>query len=178
MKLMEETLTKIEKLTNQVIETPLKPTNTIVDKTTSKLKNTKIGNRIITNLEKNPSLLSKKQNAKEWAGLMAGGTLASHLPQIASGDFITPAALAVGNAAKGAVIGPMLSGNQDTLLRSSLIPAGVVAITTPLLNDVGDAFNLGNNIDFSPEARVGLTAGVGGGMWAFRNRKNKNRVYI
>jgi hypothetical protein len=102
----------------------------------------------------------------------------SHAPQILAGDFLTPTALAAGNAAKGAVIGPMLTGGQDTLLKSAAIPAGIVAITTPLLNDAGDALDLGDNIDFSPEARVGLAAGIGGGMWALRNRKNKNRVYI
>jgi hypothetical protein len=178
MILTEAAITKIENLANQAIEIPLAPTNSILDKGSNILKKNQITKKILKAIEQDPSKISKEQNAKEWAGLMGAGSLISHAPQILSGDIATPLALATGNAAKGAVIGPMLTGSPDTLLKSTMIPAGVVAITTPLLNAAGESLDLGDNIDFAPEARAGLTGSVGAGMWAFRNRKNKNRQYI
>jgi hypothetical protein len=137
-----------------------------------------LGKRIIKALEEDPTKLSKKQNAKEWATLMGAGSLITHAPMIASGDIVTPLAVAAGNATKGAIIGPLMSKGEDTLLRSAAVPAGIVAITTPLINTIGNYLGTDDNIDFMPEARVGLTAGLGAGLWTFRNRQNQNRKYI
>jgi len=176
--LNEQTLQKVEQLTNSIADVPLAPTNTFIDKVEDKLNRNSIGRKMVKGMHTDPTQQSKLTNAKEWASIMGTGSLVSHLPLITSGDFITPAALAVGNAAKGAAIGPLLSKGDDSLLRSAAIPAGIVAITTPLLNSAGAALDVGDHIDFQPEARVGLTAALGSGMWAMRNRKNKNRIYI
>jgi len=174
----ENAISKIDNIANNVADIPLKPANKIVDKIVDPIKNIPRGQQLLTSLKKDPSKLSQTQNAKEWSTVMGVSSLISHAPQIASGDLITPLALAAGNATKGATIGPLLSGGQDSLLKSVVVPAGVVAITTPLINDVGDGLGLGDNIDYSPEARVGLTGGIGAGLWAFKNRYNKNKKFI
>jgi hypothetical protein len=176
--LNEQTLQKVENLTNDIAEIPLHPINKTLDKLEDRVNKSKIGKKVLKGIYTDPGKQSKQTNAKEWATLMGAGSLATHLPMLASGNIGGALGLAAGNAAKGALIGPMLTGGQDTLAKSVFIPAGVMAITTPLFNDAGEALGMDHNPDFDPYQRVGLTGAIGGGMWALRNRKNKDRVYI
>ncbi len=174
----ENALLKIEKNINKLIKTPIVPLNTAVDAIQDKLSVGRTGQKLMDYVEADPSKQSKGQNAKEWAGMMGAGSLLAHAPQIATGDIISPLSMAAANAAKGAVIGPQLTGGQDTLLKSTLIPAGVMAISTPLFNMAGESLGFESEADFDPYARVPITGAIGAGLWAFRNRKKGDRQYV
>lgn len=179
MELTEATLDKvgaIASIANKAIEIPLNPINTLLDKIEEPVLRTKLGRQTHKRLYTDPSVQSRKLNAKEWAGLMAGGSAASHL---VAGDVSAPvmAGLAGVNAIKGSAIGPLLTGGKDTLLKNVAVPAGVVAVGTQLVNDGADALDIGQDIDFEPGARAGAAATFGTGLWALRNRKNKDRRY-
>lgn len=179
MILNEDTLKKVEKLADDVVDIPLTPANMVLDKIERPLKGHPLGRKMLKRIYTDPSVQSRELNAKEWAGLMAGGSLATQVPGMLAGDVSAPVvgAITAGNAAKGAMIGPMFTGGKDTLLKSAVLPAGVIALTTPLINRVGNALELGDEIDFMPEARAGAAAGIGSGLWLLRNRKNKDKRY-
>ncbi len=174
----ENALLKIEKTINKGIETPIVPLNKAVDIVQDKLSIGRTGQKLMDYIKLDPTKQSKGQNSKEWAGMMGAGSLLTHIPQIASGDIISPLTMAAANAAKGAVIGPQLTGGQDTLLKSAMIPAGVMAISTPLFNMAGESLGFESEADFDPYARVPITGAIGAGLWALRNRKKGDRQYV
>jgi len=179
MRNSNNTESSIENKIDSLVNTALKPTNKFVDFIEEPAKKEPFFSKLRKRIYTDPTKLSKADNAKEWMTLMGAGTIGSHLPALASGEVSAPilGALTAGNMAKGAMIGPLLSGGRDTLAKSTLIPAGVVALTTPAINAIGSHLGLGDEVDFMPEARAGLTGAVGSGMWALRNRKNTNRHY-
>jgi hypothetical protein len=173
-----------------VLDTTIGAADTITNKplemADTTLKKLPLGERVSQGLHRvkeaalaDPTKLSPKQNAKEWAGLMGAGSIASHIPALLSGDVSAPVvgALAAANAGKGALIGRQLSGGKDSLLKSIAIPAGTMAITTPLLNQAAQYFGEDPDIDFDPYARVGLVSALSGGSWALRNKGNKDKVW-
>jgi len=170
---------KIEDLANKALEIPYAPINTAMDKLEHSIKKTRPGKRFLRRVYYDPSNQSYSDNAKEWAGLLAAGSLATHIPAVATGT-ISPMALGTvvaGNALKGAATGPLLTGGTDNLTKATLVPAGVMLAATPAINAIGNSLGQEDDIDFMPEARAGAVGATGAGMWALRNRKNKNRQY-
>jgi len=169
---IEKTLDKTADVLNSSLDKPL-------DYTEEKIEKIPVIHQLKELSTSDPTKNSASKNAKEWAALMGGGSLAMHAPMMIADPSSIPLNLgiAVGNAAKGAVIGPLLSGGKDTLLKSTMIPMGVAAVMTPMLNRVGEHFGY-DEIDFMPEARVGLLGALGAGTWWLRNRKKENRNWI
>ncbi len=169
---------------DKAIDVPLGLVNKPIDYADQNLK--KIGpvKKVLDHFGADPTQSSRSRNAKEWAALMGGGSLLMHAPQLLSGDptqMATAGAVAAGNALKGTAIGPMMVGGKDTLLKASLIPAGVTAALTKPINDIGtEYFGTDDDIDFNSTARGGFAAALGAGMWALRNRNKKaeDRHYV
>lgn len=124
---------------------------------------------------------TRAEAAKHSAIASGLGTALVNAPLLATGNV--PGAVAgtlVGAAAaKGGALGAALGGGRDTLTKSSLIPAGLVAAAAPLtsmaLNAVNDDSESRYEVD--PGISAGITGGVGAGMWALRNH-GKKKEYI
>lgn len=83
--------------------------------------------------------------------------------------------------AKGAVAGGLMAGGRDTLFKNTVVPAAVVAASTPLTNyvlDVGYNDSHPGSWNIDTPVSVGITTALGGGLWAARNWKNKNKQWI
>jgi len=177
----EGAIAKVEKLTDKAIDMPMNIANTPLDTVEKGFNSTQFTQSLKDRFLANPAKQTRETNAKEWAAGMGLGSLIMHAPQIVTGDptqIATAVGLAAGNAAKGSAIGAMLTGGKDTLLKSVLIPASVAHFGGKILNTIGDQFDLGHHIDFDENARAGLAGALGGGMWALRNRKKRNRQYV
>ncbi len=179
----ESTVKKIKNIAGEIVDTPLNIADTVTEKPIEQaeglIRRLPGGETTSKWLEKtkkavlaDPTKQDPRTNAKEWAALMGTGALVSHIPDIISGGMSVPivGGLALANAGKGALIGRQMSGGRDTFLKSTMIPAGTMAITTSLINQLGDHFGQGESLDWNPEARVGLVAGLGAGSWALRNK--------
>jgi hypothetical protein len=184
--LSEDTISKVEKLTDRAVNSPLEVLNKPLDNIERGFNSHKLAQELKDSFLANPAKQSREQNVKEWAGLMGAGSVLTHLPMLASGDptqMATAVGLAAGNAAKGSAIGAMLTGGKDTLLKSVLIPAGVAHIGGKILNGTGQFFGLDTGdtyggIDFDEDARAGLVGALGGASWLLRNRKKRSRQYV
>jgi hypothetical protein len=179
MQLTENAIAKVEKLADNAIGVPLTPINSVLDKLEEPFSKTKVGSKMLRRIYYDPSKQSHSTNTKEWASLMGAGSLGSHIPALLSGDIspVVMGAVAGGNAIKGAMTGPLLTGGKDSLLKAAGVPAAVMAAGTPVVNAIGNNLGLEGNIDFMPEARAGAAGGIGAAMWLLRNRKNNNRLY-
>ena len=80
-------------------------------------------------------------------------------------------------AAKGGALGAVVGNGRDTLAKSTLLPAAIVAGSAPLTNAAMDAAGY-NDIEADPVMGAVLSAGAGGIGWALRNRGNKKKLYI
>jgi len=170
LKKIQNTLDKASDLPADVILKPMEiaTKNTIDTPGVNKLMS--ISNNFKRNILTDPTKQDTKTNAKEWALGMGAGSLLMHSPDIISGNIAVPLGTAAINTIKGATVGAALTGGKDTLLKSTLVPAGTMALSTPVLNAAGDFLGLGHEIDSSPEQRVATSALIGGGLWALRNR--------
>ena len=179
--LTENAVNKVEKTLNTVVNPAADVINKPLNTMEKEVRKNPWIDRLMQELDKDSAKLSKSQNAKEWALGMGAGSVLMHIPQLVTqGPTAIPqvAATALANAGKGALIGPLLSKGEDSFLKNVMVPAGVTAITTPLINKVGHLMGIDDEIDFIPEARVGMAGAIGGGLWAWRNRNNKNRIWI
>ncbi len=179
--LTEDAVKKVEGVLNQTAALPLDIINQPIDYLEKHIDKKATLQSLKDRILADPTKQTRTTNAKEWAGLMGGGSLLMHAPMLLSGDptqIATAGGVALGNAAKGSLIGPMLTGGKDTLLKSVMIPAGVTAALTKPINDV--AFKTLNidDVDFDSTARAGLIGAVGAGMWALRHRHDKKRQYV
>jgi hypothetical protein len=122
--------------------------------------------------------LSRADAAKNSAIASGVGTALINSPAAIFGG-LPGAALAIGSgmaAAKGGALGAVLGGGRDTLAKSSLIPAGVVAAAAPLTDMAMQA--AGYDVHVNPGWSAAITGGLGAGTWAMRNAGNKNKQYI
>jgi hypothetical protein len=123
-----------------------------------------------------PSL--DRMEAAKISALYSGlGTALVNSPSAIFGG-LPAGALAIGSgmaAAKGGALGAVLGGGRDTLLKSSAIPAAVVAGAAPLSNMAFDAAGY-DTIEVDPVISAALTGGVGGLGWLMRNWRKKKEI--
>ena len=123
-----------------------------------------------------PSL--DRMEAAKISALYSGlGTALINSPSVIFGG-LPAGALAIGSgmaAAKGGALGAALGGGRDTLLKSSAIPAAVVAGAAPLSNMAFDAAGY-DTIEVDPTISAALTGGVGGLGWLMRNWRKKKEI--
>jgi len=184
----EATLKKIDNVLNQTIDMPLNVASVPLETSEKVAKEIPGYNKyvapVITKIKKNITADPSKQdittNMKEWAAGMGLAGAAMQIPHVLNGDIGLTAAgsIALGNATKGALVGAGLTGGRDTLFKNVAIPAVVMGLTTPVINSIGSHVLGQDDIDFMPEARVGTSALIGGGLWALRNKGNKNKQWI
>ncbi len=123
--------------------------------------------------------LSRMQAAKQSALVSGIGTGLINSPSLIAGD-LPGAVVGIGSglaAAKGGALGAALGGGRDTLLKSSAIPAAVVAGAAPLTNMALDATGY-DNFEVDPGISAAITAGAGGLGWLLRNKGKKKKEYV
>jgi len=123
--------------------------------------------------------LSRGQAAKNSAVASGLGTALINSPALLSGNIPgavlgTVAGMA---AAKGGALGGALAGGRDTLAKSAIIPAGIVAASAPLTDMALNAVTGEDRSWIDPGASAAITGALGTGMWAMRN-KGQAKQYI
>jgi hypothetical protein len=120
---------------------------------------------------------SRLDSAKQSALYSALGTGIANTPGMLFGG-IPAGAVGIASgmaAAKGGAMGAALGGGRDTLVKSSLIPAGIVAATAPLTTGAMQAAGY-DTIEVDPTMSAALTGGLGGAGWLYRNWNKKKEV--
>ena len=118
--------------------------------------------------------------AKQGALYSAGGTALLGGIGAAMGSGVPLGAVGIVSGlagAKGGAMSAAISGGRDTLTKSSLIPAAIVAGTAPLTNMALDAADY-DNIEVNVPVSAAITGGLGALGWHLRNDNNKKKQYI